>query len=99
MRSVPPLGLTAAASVPPLDASAVTVEEYRGGLAPLAASWEALVEQSHPGAVFRSYAWLSAWWNCFSTGREALVLVARSGEQVVGLLPLYRQCTASAYAR
>src|SRR5205807_865537 len=44
----------------------------------------------HPGAVFRSPAWLLPWWNRFSVGRELFVLTARSGGRLVGVLPAYR---------
>ncbi len=77
-------------SVPPLHdlAPALEVAAHRGDLGALAPSWQALEDARHPGAAFRSWAWLSAWWKIFSTGREPFVLVARRGGDTVGLLPL-----------
>jgi CelD/BcsL family acetyltransferase involved in cellulose biosynthesis len=70
------------------------VELYAGPLAPLAADWSALVDESHPGAPFHTFAWISSWWNAFSTGRESLVLLARDRARVCGVLPLYGERTA-----
>src|SRR6185369_4035552 len=61
---------------------------HRGDLDALRPAWEALLDERHPGAAFRSWAWISAWWNSFSAGREAHVLLARQGGTTVGLLPL-----------
>lgn len=69
----------------------IEVDEWRGPLEPLAAEWSALVDASHPGAAFRSFPWVSSWWNGASTGREARVLVAREHGRTIGLLPLYAE--------
>jgi CelD/BcsL family acetyltransferase involved in cellulose biosynthesis len=79
--------MRSAQSLPEL-AQPLEVAAHRGDLDALRPAWEALVDESHPGAAFRSWAWTSAWWNSFSAGREAHVLVARDGDTVVGLLPL-----------
>jgi CelD/BcsL family acetyltransferase involved in cellulose biosynthesis len=79
------------ASWPDEAPSAVTVEQYRGDLAALASAWESLEEPAHPGAPFRSLAWISAWWKHFSFRREPFVLIARAGARVLGLLPLYTE--------
>ncbi len=84
--------MRSAQSLPDL-APAVEVTAHRGDLDALAADWEALVDPQHPGAAFRSWAWLSAWWNSFSVGREPFVLVARAGGRTVGILPLYAERT------
>jgi CelD/BcsL family acetyltransferase involved in cellulose biosynthesis len=82
--------MRSAQSLPEL-APAVEVAVHRGDLDALAASWDALVDDGHPGAAFRSWAWSSAWWKTFSAGREPFVLVARQAETIVGLLPLCAQ--------
>jgi CelD/BcsL family acetyltransferase involved in cellulose biosynthesis len=69
--------------------SAVEVTVHRGDLDALAPAWQELDDLSHPGAAFRSWAWSSAWWNSFSSGRELFVLVARARDQLIGLLPLF----------
>jgi CelD/BcsL family acetyltransferase involved in cellulose biosynthesis len=73
-----------------MASEAPTVEQHTGDLATLEAAWSRLVPVDHPGAPFRSFAWLSTWWKTFSTGRDPYVLVARRGGDVVGILPLYR---------
>src|ERR1700751_2004590 len=62
-------------------------------LLPLASEWSALVDERHPGAPFRTFAWVSSWWNAFSTGREPMVLLARRGKAPAGVLPLYVERT------
>ena len=79
--------MRSAQSLPEL-APALEVAVHRGDLEALRPAWEALLDPAHPGAAFRSWAWISAWWNSFSTGREPFVLIAREGGAPVGLLPL-----------
>src|SRR3954449_7008484 len=79
--------MRSAQSLPEL-ANTVEITAHRGDLDALAPIWETVIDPEHPGAAFRSWAWLSAWWKSFSIGREPFVLVAREGETVVGLLPL-----------
>src|SRR5512142_2277359 len=79
--------MLSAQSLPEL-APAVEVAAHRGDLDALRATWEPLVDPGHPGAAFRSWAWISAWWKSFSTGREPFVLVAREAGVPVGILPL-----------
>ncbi len=66
---------------------------HDGELAALEGPWSALGDPAHPGAPFRSFAWISTWWNSASTSGDAVVLVARDGAEVVGLLPLYPEQT------
>jgi CelD/BcsL family acetyltransferase involved in cellulose biosynthesis len=79
--------MRSAHSLPEL-APTLEVAVHRGDLDGLAAAWETLVDPTHPGAAFRSWAWTSAWWKSFSAGREPFVLVARENGAPVGLLPL-----------
>ncbi|MCU1282989.1 MAG: Cellulose biosynthesis protein [bacterium] len=79
--------MRSAQSLPEL-ANPLEITAHSGDPRALAAIWDELVDPNHPGAAFRSWAWLSAWWKSFSTDREPFVLVARAGETVVGLLPL-----------
>ena len=60
-----------------------------GELSALAPEWGALIDPLHPGAAFRSPAWLVSWWDAYRDGRTPLVLTAREAGQLVGLLPLY----------
>jgi CelD/BcsL family acetyltransferase involved in cellulose biosynthesis len=73
MLSRPPLSLTV----------------HRAAPAALAGEWNALADPCHPGAAFRSTAWLDSWWNAHSTGCDPCILVARRGARPVAILPLY----------
>lgn len=79
--------MRSAQSLPEL-ANPLEIAVHRGDLEALRPSWESLVDAGHPGAAFRSWAWISAWWKSFSVGREPFVLIARAGGDTVGLLPL-----------
>src|SRR5438046_8604900 len=86
-----------ATSPAPLEVEAVTDE---AALPALAAEWEALVDERHPGVVFRSAAWLLPWWNAFSAGAparpgrgcplELRILIARRAGRLAGALPCFR---------
>lgn len=58
------------------------------GLARLRPEWEELWRRDPAATPFQSPAWLLAWWRFFGTS-EPLILTARDGGQLVGLLPLY----------
>ena len=79
--------MRSAQSLPDL-ASNLEIAVHHGDLDALAATWESLVDPNHPGAAFRSWAWISAWWKSFSVGKEPFVLIAREAGETVGLLPL-----------
>src|SRR5688572_432174 len=69
----------------------IEVERHDGDLASLEGVWTALTDAMHPGAPFRSAAWLTPWWKHLSPDGEPYVLVARRGGEIVGILPLYSQ--------
>src|SRR5258706_2992065 len=69
----------------------LTVHRHEGDPARLEAAWSRLVPVDHPGAPFRSFAWLSTWWKTASTGGEPYILVAQRGGEIVGILPLYAE--------
>jgi CelD/BcsL family acetyltransferase involved in cellulose biosynthesis len=79
---------------PPLSTCApVEVARHDGEPSALASEWAALVDPRHPGAAFRSAAWLSTWWKINSPKGEPLVLVARERGRTIGILPLYAERT------
>jgi CelD/BcsL family acetyltransferase involved in cellulose biosynthesis len=80
--------MRSAQSLPEL-AGTVEIGVHRGDLDALTGDWAELDDPHHPGAAFRSWAWSSAWWNSFSAGKEAFVLLAREGGRTIGLLPLF----------
>src|SRR3954449_4097929 len=74
-------------------ASPLSVTRHTGPLAELECVWSRLVDPARPGAPFRTYPWISSWWKNASTSREPVILVARQGGEVLGLLPLYAERT------
>ena len=82
--------MRSAQSLPELT-DPLEVSVHGGDLDGLAAAWDGLVDPAHPGAAFRSWAWISAWWKTFSAGREPFVLIAREGHEIVGVLPLFAE--------
>src|SRR5579871_2023067 len=71
----------------------LTVSRHQGPLDELAAEWAPLIDAAHPGAPFRSFPWVSFWWQFASTSLTRHVLVAREGARVAGILPLYGEPT------
>ena len=69
--------------------SDVGIVRHVEALGALEAAWDEINDPAHPGAPFRSYAWLATWWKSFSVRGEPAVLVARDGRRIVGILPLY----------
>lgn len=67
----------------------LSIEEIRGGaaLASLRAEWQTLFRQAD-AAPFMTWEWLSAWQEWLGGGRTPLLLCARAGRRLVGLLPL-----------
>ncbi len=57
-----------------------------------AASWNCLTR----GVPFRSWEWLSTWWEHYGADRELYVLAARDDHgELLGVLPLFRERTAT----
>jgi CelD/BcsL family acetyltransferase involved in cellulose biosynthesis len=55
----------------------------------LEATWERLQSGAVVTSVFASYDWQHLWWKTYGAGRPLRLLVATSGDEVVGILPLY----------
>jgi CelD/BcsL family acetyltransferase involved in cellulose biosynthesis len=68
-----------------IDIALITKSE---SFARLRCEWEELWARDPAATPFQSPAWQLAWWRCFGTP-ELLVLTARAGGELVGLLPLY----------
>lgn len=62
--------------------------EVVSSLEPLRHDWTALAECNR--SVFKTWEWLSTWWDHFGRDRELLVTAVRSRDRLVGILPLYR---------
>jgi CelD/BcsL family acetyltransferase involved in cellulose biosynthesis len=70
---------------------AVSVLDSDEGFGALRAEWQALLERAREASPFLSWHWQQAWWRAYGRGRSLRLYVARSGERLVGLVPLYRQ--------
>jgi CelD/BcsL family acetyltransferase involved in cellulose biosynthesis len=68
--------------------SVVTTAE---GFSALRAPWDDLLGRSQVASPFMSFEWLHTWWKHYGGGQELRVVVARHGEQVIGILPIYLQ--------
>jgi dTDP-4-amino-4,6-dideoxygalactose transaminase/CelD/BcsL family acetyltransferase involved in cellulose biosynthesis len=65
--------------------------DVAGELAPLRTVWSELAVQGRN--VFATWEWASTWWEQFGRRRKPLVTICRSGDRVVGILPLYAWST------
>ena len=52
--------------------------------------WDALVEQVN-GDLFSSFDWCAIWWKHFGRGRRLELYVARAGQELVAVLPLFTE--------
>lgn len=71
-----------------VNISIVTGREDFEALRP---AWSALLGRARIASVFLSWEWLYPWWRHYGAGHALRVLVAREGETVVGILPVYVQ--------
>lgn len=69
------------------------IQRHTGKLELLTSDWERILDSSHPGAPFRSPAWVLAWARHPPSDIEPYVLVARSSGRIVAILPLYSEST------
>ncbi len=69
--------------------SKLVVEELTGpeALTSLRSEWQALFDESG-AAPFLSWEWITAWHDWFGRGKQPLLVCAREGARLVGLLPL-----------
>jgi CelD/BcsL family acetyltransferase involved in cellulose biosynthesis len=73
--------------MPDLEIEEVTTSAELEGLAP---AWDELWRRAPGATPFQSPAWLLPWWREIGGG-ELRVLVARRGDRMVGVLPMYLQ--------
>lgn len=52
--------------------------------------WTSLLRDSHQQSLVLTHEWLSAWWDCFGSGKHLWVACLRRGERLVGILPFWR---------
>jgi CelD/BcsL family acetyltransferase involved in cellulose biosynthesis len=70
----------------------------REALREVEAEWRSMLPRCAMRNVFASPAWLGAWWEEFGDGRELVLLSARSGGELTGVLPLMRDGTRLTFA-
>jgi CelD/BcsL family acetyltransferase involved in cellulose biosynthesis len=68
-------------------------------LLPLASDWDTLIDEQHPGAVFRSLEWLLAWWGQFAAGKRLRAYIARDEAGLLAVLPAYHVHTVFGHPR
>ncbi len=54
----------------------------------IAPAWRELLRSSASETLFLTPEWMSAWWSAYGHGRSSVVVVARRGRAIVGILPL-----------
>ena len=59
-----------------------------GGFDGLSSAWSPLLDAHDAGTIQSTFDWLRLWWDHYQANRELFILVAREGEQVVGIAPL-----------
>jgi CelD/BcsL family acetyltransferase involved in cellulose biosynthesis len=91
-----PASQPAPAASPPAPAADLAIEVLTSTaqFAALAPQWNRLHAEASAASVFNSWMWLYEWWSTYGAGRELRLLVAREGDQPVGLLPLYLERSA-----
>lgn len=58
------------------------------GLDSLRENWDEAVSRLG-GSIYMTYDWLKTWWEFYGRGMQLRLFVFQSGEDIVGLLPLY----------
>ena len=70
------------------DMLEVVVLDDPRDFAALEEEWEELYHDSPLATPFQSWAWLYSWWEFYSEGYELRLVTVRSGDLLVGLIPL-----------
>jgi CelD/BcsL family acetyltransferase involved in cellulose biosynthesis len=52
--------------------------------------WSQLLGRSDVDVIFLTPEWLQAWWRIYGKGREPYILVVKSGDEIIGIVPLMR---------
>lgn len=77
--------------VPGMSDITITRITDSGQFRDMRAEWQALLEQSSVSPLFMSWAWQYSWWETWGErlGLQLYLLVARRGDRLVGIAPLY----------
>ncbi len=63
------------------------------GFVRLADAWRALETSEHLHGPFTGFSWQLEWWRALGGGRQLRIVVAREGDDVVGICPLFEEQT------
>ena len=82
-----------ARGAPPRAATSFAVDVLTSAeaFAELAPEWNRLHAEAALASVFNSWIWQFQWWQAYGGSQPLRLLVAREGERVAGILPLYVQ--------
>jgi CelD/BcsL family acetyltransferase involved in cellulose biosynthesis len=74
-----------------MSITSLTIEriDSQNSISELSDIWNRLAN----GNVMRSHAWASAWWNNFGARKKPFILLSRSNDQIVGILPFASEAT------
>lgn len=53
--------------------------------------WRSLLEKDPNNHIFSTPEWNRVWWDEFGAGKDLLLLMMRSRDEVIGIVPLYRK--------
>ncbi|MBI3774853.1 MAG: hypothetical protein HY273_04745, partial [Gammaproteobacteria bacterium] len=76
--------LISAATVPSIE-----LVDRKERLYGLRRDWDRLLEHAQHASIFSSWEWQALWWKYYGNAAELRVVVAKSGESITGILPLY----------
>jgi len=83
-----PLSLADSAEIEPsLDLRAQVFTSFEDAQA-IAGEWDTLVDALN-GSLYMAFAWCEVWWRHYGARRELRVIAIRSGDDLVGVLPLF----------
>lgn len=71
----------------------LTIEKIttREGFARLAPVWNPLLAASASDNLMLTWEWLTTWWEVFGEERELYLLLARDGDELIGIAPLLKR--------
>ncbi len=61
------------------------------GFAALEPMWNTILQASASNTLTLTYEWLSTWWQIFNEERELYILLARDGDEVIGIAPMLKR--------
>lgn len=71
----------------------ITIEKVstRETFAALEGAWNELLTSSTSNTVMLTHQWISTWWDVFGEDRELCLLLARDGDELIGIAPFLKR--------